>query len=103
MTRLETSVVIGERLGVPVAPAPASRTDLVDAGGLLGAGQQPVGPIERVLRDTLARQSEPDVVLQERAASDTAPLRAASAARKHRASRRGAENDGEMPAVRARH
>jgi hypothetical protein len=40
MTRLEASVVVRKALDVPVAPAPAGRTDLIDAGGLFGAGQQ---------------------------------------------------------------
>src|SRR5260370_41796139 len=103
MPRLEARVVARGALGRPVAPAPASRADLIDAGGLFGAGQQPVGLIEGMLRNPLARKDGLHAVLQQRAAADTAALRASAAARNHGASRRGPEDNGEMPAVRARH
>src|SRR4051794_36206048 len=103
MTRLEASVVVSEAFDVPVAPTPAGRTYLVNAGCLFGTCQQPVGMVEGMLGNPLAWKDGLFAVLQQRAATDTTALRAPAAARKHGASRRGSEDDSEMPAVCARH
>ena len=86
MTRLEASVVVSKALDVPVAPTPAGRSDLINAGCLFGAGQQPVGMVEGMLRNSLAWKDGFCAVLQQRAATDASSLCASAAARKHCAS-----------------
>ena len=84
---------------MPIAPTQIGRCDSFDLGGILWAGHEPVRLIPGVLGDARSRQRAFGTVLQKRASSHSAALRASAAARQHELARRRFEDDPKVSAV----